>query len=352
MASTEYIKSLVRHTMSGIHAANYNHSSKKAALRALAQIEKERGKLSRTLKQTADSYAIEVLGGKVYAPWLYVYSAIAGTFKEGWIPDNYYHLVTIPKIQGEYGKISFLKPLNRKIFNTSISPDVAFFINGEWFDIDFRKIKREVLGHIAFTENDRVVFKTDRSFQGRGVFIRRKPEFSATDLEGKGNGTLQKYIEQHPFFIDLLSGSVATLRLTTVIDQKGDPDIRSSYLRLGRADDSHVKSDSHVRVPIYVGSGKMHDHGYMTDWRTVTHHPDSLMTFSKKTIPRFQECVLAALELHKSFPMVKAIGWDFAIDSNSRPILMEWNGYGNDIKFSEATQGPCFKDLEWVKLQV
>jgi hypothetical protein len=29
---------------------------------------------------------------------------------------------------------------------------------------------------------------------------------------------------------------------------------------------------------------------------------------------------------------------------------MEWNGTYNDIKFSEATQGPCFADLGWERL--
>lgn len=29
--------------------------------------------------------------------------------------------------------------------------------------------------------------------------------------------------------------------------------------------------------------------------------------------------------------------------------LMEWNAGHNDIKFSEATQGPCFHDLGWEK---
>jgi hypothetical protein len=29
---------------------------------------------------------------------------------------------------------------------------------------------------------------------------------------------------------------------------------------------------------------------------------------------------------------------------------MEWNAEHNDIKFSEATQGPCFADLRWDRL--
>jgi hypothetical protein len=29
---------------------------------------------------------------------------------------------------------------------------------------------------------------------------------------------------------------------------------------------------------------------------------------------------------------------------------MEWNGWHNDIKFSEAADGPCFADLGWQNL--
>jgi hypothetical protein len=30
---------------------------------------------------------------------------------------------------------------------------------------------------------------------------------------------------------------------------------------------------------------------------------------------------------------------------------MEWNGEHNDVKSSEATQGPCFSDLNWERLK-
>lgn len=351
MALTENVKNWGKRTTEAIQAAYYSHHSKKMAFQALGQIEKDKGKLAKTLKKTAYEYAIEVLGGKVYAPWLYVYTAIAGDFREGWIPDNYYHLITIPKIQGDYGKISFLKPLNQKIFKASLSPDIAFFIHGVWYDKDFMKIGKETLAAISFAENERVVFKADQSYQGRGIFIKNRANFEVDELENKGNGTLQRYIEQHRFFTDFHSGSVANIRLTTVIDPGGNADLRAAYLRLGRAADTHVKSDTHIRIPIDLNSGALHATGYSPDWRTMEQHPDSLIAFSDKTVPGYQESIRSALSFHQSFPMVRAIGWDFAVDKENRPTLMEWNGYGNDIKFSEATQGPCFKDLGWDKLK-
>ena len=351
MSSTASLRILGKLAADSLHAAHYNHLSKKAAFNALSQIEKERGKLGSTLRDRADAYAVEVLGGKKYAPWLYVYTALSGAFKEGWIPDNYYHLMVIPKIQGDYGKISFLKPLNRKFFDTAISPDIAFFVNGSWYDLNFAKIRRENLETLVFAQNKRIVYKVDHSFQGRGIFMLDNTNFNPTVLENSGNGTLQRHIEQHQFFADFHSGSVGTIRMTTVIDPGGRANLRSSYLRLGRAHDTYVKSESHIRIPIDVVSGELQGRGYLFDWQIIRHHPDSMRQFTDKIIPGYQECIRSALALHQSFPMVMAIGWDFAVDQENRPILMEWNGYGNDVKFSEATQGPCFADLEWDKLK-
>ena len=49
-------------------------------------------------------------------------------------------------------------------------------------------------------------------------------------------------------------------------------------------------------------------------------------------------------------PFAICIGWDMIIDTNNEIQIMEWNGSHNDIKFSEATQGPCFSNLGWDKL--
>jgi hypothetical protein len=38
--------------------------------------------------------------------------------------------------------------------------------------------------------------------------------------------------------------------------------------------------------------------------------------------------------------------WDLCIDGDGAVRVLEWNGGHNDITFSEATQGPCFADLD------
>src|SRR5690625_1937623 len=80
-------------------------SSRKAA-KNLASIESTKGRLPDHLRSQADEYAVDVLGSKRFAPWLYVYAATAGEFREGWIPDNYYMSVVLPAIEGRYAGLS------------------------------------------------------------------------------------------------------------------------------------------------------------------------------------------------------------------------------------------------------
>ena len=63
------------------------------------------------LIKLSNEYACDIFGWIGFSPWLYVYSALAQTFKEGWIPDNYYGKIVVPALKGDYGKIADLKSL-------------------------------------------------------------------------------------------------------------------------------------------------------------------------------------------------------------------------------------------------
>jgi hypothetical protein len=323
---------------------------KKQAKQTLKSIELVKGKTTPHLIKLSDEYAQDVLGWRGYAPWLYVYSAMAGTFHEGWIPDDYYGLVVVPLIQGDYGKLSFLKSLNAKIFNSPDFPDIAYHTNGVYFAKDYSILEEKELRSLLFRNSKIVVFKTDHSYQGRGFFVFDKDSFEPKKIKLLGNGVFQIYLEQHGFFEMLMPDCVATFRITTVIDPSGIVSVRACYLRLGRKADTHVKSSSHIRIPVDVLSGELATFGYMPNWQAIEKHPDTQIPFSKSTIPAFDQFISKALKLHKLMPSVQAIGWDMTLDKNENVKVMEWNGYMNDIKFSEATQGPCFKDLGWEKL--
>lgn len=104
-------------------------------------------------------------------------------------------------------------------------------------------------------------------------------------------------------------------------------------------------SASHIRIPVSISNGYLDKFGYTTNWLQIEKHPDTDFIFENQKIPHFNKFLEAAINLHKMVPFTRTIGWDMILDINNNVKVMEWNGSHNDIKFSEATQGPCFHDL-------
>ena len=328
----------------------YHHVHKKMARQVLSKIEEANGKTSSTTIKLADDYAREILGWQGYAPWLYVYSALAGKFKEGWIPDNYYGAVVIPTLKGDYGKIADFKSLSNKLFNNNFFPDIAYFVNGLWLSKTYENINESSIKKFLFYDSDLVVFKTDNSAKGQGVYIIREKEFSTDKISSLGNGVFQSYIEQHDFFKEYMSSSVGTIRITSVLNSNGNFSVRAAFMRFGRTKDTHIQSSSYIRTPINIETGEFGDCGYLPTWETIEKHPDSNLPFTNVRIPDFKKCVATAIDLHKMVPFARVIGWDMVLDKDNNVKVMEWNGVHNDIKFTEATQGPSFADLGWENL--
>ena len=346
-------KSALRPVKSAIQAAFNYHSHWEYRVEAksiLRTLEGKFGKTSSSNIKLADEYAREVLGHSHYAPWLYVYTAIAGTFKEGWIPDNYYGSVVVPKLKGSYGDIADLKPLTFTIFGSDSFPDIASFVNGLFLTVDNTPINYRDIEGILFDKAEKIVFKIDNSKQGIGIFFFEKKSFDIEKIKKLGNGVFQSYIVQHKLFNDFAPNSVATLRMTTVVNDDGDISLRACYLRLGRIDDTHIQSTSNIRIAVDLSSGEFSTDGHLPSWLTVKEHPDTKIGFSGCRIPSFEQCVSTVLELHKKAPFARSIGWDVTVDIDDNVRLIEWNGGHNDIRFTEATQGPCFSDLGWERL--
>ena len=339
----------VARSMWGAHRARRYHSGHRLeAMRYLRNIENEKGSLDSKIKSLCDQYASDVFGSRIYSPWLYVYSAIRGTFVEGWIPDNFYGKVVIPKVKGRYGDLSALNGISGIIFNGNHFPDLLSLINGKFYFPDGRSAHHSAVRKTLFDDNETVVLKLDGTSQGRGIHFFTRGAFDIDMVSRMGDGVFQAFIKQDPSLAEFSpSAAVSTLRVTTVIDERSLPDVRSSYLRFGVGSDTHVQSKSHVRVPVSIETGKLNAIGYTTRWTQISNHPDSSKAFGKTIYPNFKQVCEIVKDLHAQLPCVGCIGWDVCVDNCGVVNIIEWNGVHNDIKFSEATQGPCFKDLGW-----
>lgn len=317
----------------------------------LKNLESYRGKTDGHTLKLCDDYAMDVLGHRRYAPWLYLYAAVTGKFKKGWIPDNYYGAVVLPKWQGAYGKISELRPMNTLMFQSEAFPDLLSYMNGFFFDTTYRPVSLESVKDLLFKDRDHVVFKLNRSMRGQGVHVFDAQSFSVEQVKKLGNGLFQSFIDQHEALAQFAPASVATIRLMTVVEENGNVSVRACNLRLGRGADTHVQSKSQILVSIDLKSGAFADVGYTSDWHELRVHPTSHVPFAGNIVPAFKACTQTVTELHKKVLYVRCIGWDVTVDREDHVRVMEWNGDYPGLKFNEATQGPCFADLGWERLR-
>lgn len=327
----------------GVRNRHYNRQARLV----LAAIEAQQGPTDRQSIALADEYARDVLGDIRYAPWLHVYTAVRGRFAEGWIPDNYYGMVVEPAKSGDAAKVSNLKSFTNRILNTEALPDLAYVIDGIHYSRSFAPLPEADLPALLFERDDRVFFKADNSLQGRSVSILTPSDFQHATAAQRPDGVFQAPIRQHGFFARISPQSTATLRITTARELDGTVRVRAAYLRTGRAGDEIVKSSSHVRVAVDISTGALADVGYLPDWRRIEAHPDTGFRFAGQSIPRFADAARLCRSLHESCPHIACIGWDTCIDQDDKVKIMEWNARFNDIKFSEATTGPCFAGLGW-----
>lgn len=325
----------------------YHTRSNTEALKVLKTVENEKGKLSRNIRNQCDSYAKNYLGDIKYAPWLYVYSAIQGEFKHGWLPDNYYYKVIVEGLDSVFSGPAELKPLSNRILKTNKLPDLLYAKNGVFIEpVNFKKISTSDARSFLFNEDDTVIFKSNNSAQGIGVRFYTEKEWDTEAIKIE-SGVFQRIIKQHDFFNNIFPHPGATIRITTALDDNGKATVRAAYLRLGRSNDSskHIQSKSAVRVAIDIGSGELFPTGYMVDWSSTKSHPDTGVTFEGLVVPAFKNACIEVESLHNNYPFVESIGWDVSINDNEQVEIMEWNAGYNAIKFSEAIDGPNFADV-------
>lgn len=327
---------------------HYARNHIRAARAKLAKLENAYGPLKAADRARCDAYAVEVLGHAKFAPWLHVYAHVAGSYKDGWIPDNFYDECVLPRTSGPYGELSGLRSLNMILFDAPEFPDLAAQVNGMVIGRDGRPVAATDLIDVLFGRTDRVIFKSDATQSGTGVKIIDRASFDPADVRALGPGLFQAFIRQHDLLRRLGNcPATATLRLTTACDDLGRISLRGGYLRFGQGSSEFLKSAEEVSAPVDLASGELSATGYLPSWLRCDRHPQSDIPFAGQAVPNFAECVRVAIRCHARIPYVRCIGWDLTLDETGAVKIMEWNGGHNGIKFTEATQGPCFADLNW-----
>lgn len=318
------------------------------AIEAEASLARQGRGLSDEQERLCREYAQDVLGSDRFQHWLRVFTAYNQEFREGWIPHDYFSEIVVRRTKGLYSYLGMMSAMNFFLFGDDFKLDIGCYAGGRFLTQNGEMLSEDDFKQHLIDSADDIVFKADLSDRGRNIFFMKSASVNLTFMKRFGMGSFQRRVTQHQSLAEIGSDAVATIRLTTVVEPDGTVTLRNAFLRLGHGSQTHIMADN-IKVRIDEG-GILGEESVNLAWEIKKEHPDSGFMFKGFVIPEYAKVVEEAVRLHAKVPFLSVIGWDFTLDENLEPQVLEYNTASNGFIYGETFSGPCFKGLGWESL--
>lgn len=328
-------------------------------------------------KQAIDSFYLENYGEKIPHIWHRHFTAFTGKFDVKYFPE----LLFIPEFERfmtlhrEYAQVFTDKNMLPMLAASAGVKTVKSYVTstkGAIRDETCRFIAHEHAIEKLKNIGDVFIKPTVDSNSGRGCFVANFQD-GVDVISGK---TIQKILSSlgrdyavqerlvcHESISTIYSGSVNTFRVITyrwrdqilmlpVIMRIGSG---GAYLDNAHAGGMFIALDN---------DGTMHKTAFTEFKQEFTEHPDSHLQFEGYRIELLPRVIEAAKALHETLPQIGCVNWDFTIDTDGNPTLIEANmangKQGGSIWLVEMAHGcGAFGDntaevlrwLRWMKKQ-
>lgn len=210
---------------------------------------------------------------------------------------------------------------------------------------DYVDIRDGIDAFEAFCRGKELVFaKIPVSYGGKGV---RKVRLSDCDLNTLYQELMndemylvEDAIIQHPEMNKLCQRSVNTVRIVTVVSEKGNPNLVYSLIRIGSGDNDVDNVSSGGMYTLLSSEGEI-THPAFCDMNVTYYetHPATGLKLIGFRVPYFREAVEFCKKAALEEPRMRYIGWDVAITPDG-PLLVE----GNNLPGYDMCQNHRFHD--------
>ena len=179
-------------------------------------------------------------------------------------------------------------------------------------------------------EHDKLVFKDATGNCGTSVRIMPTEELKAPVLtccmSDNGFDMVESYIQQHPVLQALSPSGVNTVRIFTLIDEKGAYRVLGCRLRISIDSPVDNLAAGNLAAPIDERTGVVDGPGVYSDItrKPETVHPVTGASIEGCQIPFWQETLEMVEKASRLHPQNRSIGWDVAITEEG-PGLIEGN---------------------------
>lgn len=307
--------------------------------------------VSEAQKKDIRAYWMRLTGKSIPVLWHEYFYSRNGFFSVKYVPsclyhsDIAYHLNCRPLTMAYTDKCSY----DNYFADVWRPKTIVRNINGYFYDERRPISKEEALERCANLANA-VIKPSMIGMWGTGVRIFSTSDGALNEKEttvdvfnqfGK-NFIVQEKVVQHDEMSRLNPTSLNTLRFLTF--RRGDEVvILYAVVRIGRKDrivDNETAGG--INADIDLVSGRIIDCAYGTPMEKRIQTTDIGTVLKGFQIPSFDQAASIVKGLHLRLPYFHLVGWDFGIDQDGRPVMIEWNRCPD---LSQTAHGPAFGDL-------
>ena len=271
------------------------------------------------------------------------YYQTTGKFCANYIPEDLHYCYIDPYFNDwrEAGYMDDKCYYKRMFTGVRQAEEVANRIGGMWFRGDYEPITRQQLEEILAAEPEIVVKKAQGSEGGRGVFFVKGTDFATVESKIRDDIAIQRPIRQHAALAAINPSSVNTIRLISLLTD-GKAKVYSGILRIG-VGGARVDNASSGGITCGISwEGKLKKFSYNVKGEKWDKHPDTGLVFENYEVPSFQKCVDLVQKLHVQIPHFRLVSWDFSVDAEGEPLLVEANVHYGQLDFHQLNNGPVF----------
>ncbi len=320
--------------------------------------------LTKENKEAIDDFYMTNYGEKIPYIWHQYFSAHSGVFNPQYFPNLLLH----PYFE-------FFINMNRHyafVFeDKNVLPFIAFSAGvkmprtilsktyGIMRDGDSRIVNERQAKDILKLNGEVFCKSSTGSYGGRGCFVANFNEAKDSNIEEvlKGLGSnfvIQNKIECHNSIAKIYPNAVNTFRVITYRWKEKFIQL-PVFMRVGQGG---AVVDNGAAGGMFLGvnaDGSLTEKAVMPYNTCILTHPDTGFLFKGHVINGFQKVCDAAIRMHQMMPQVGMVYWDFTIDTECEPVLIECNILNGTIYAIQMTHGvPAFGDqtaevLQWIR---
>ncbi len=308
----------------------------------------ERVPLSETQIKEIQDFYVPICGHEVPTYWHEYFFSRNGNFSPYYIPTSFYHKEIIYRLNHYNFRNAYVDKAIYDIYFPDVNrpKTIVKNVNGYYYDERYSITQAEAINRCKNLLGA-VIKPTLEGMWGHDVRVFRSmdgwvdEQLSVVQLFERyhKNFIVQERVQQHPEMAKLNPTSLNTIRMLSY-RERNDVNILYAVVRIGRAG-QFVDNETAggINADVDLGSGVIRDWAYGTPAERRILTTDNGTELHGFRIPAFHKALDMVRTMHLRLPYFNLIGWDFGIDRDEKPVMIEWNRAPD---LSQTAHGPAF----------